>query len=68
MTKTEIVEIKSKPKPPIKYREYSLVTHPNPQNALTIFEETHRYTPKVMYFYKPPSGKFQSWIIVENEE
>jgi hypothetical protein len=39
-----------------------------PQNALTIFEETHRYTPKVMYFYKPPSGKFQSWIIVENEK
>jgi hypothetical protein len=66
MKKTEVITIESKPK---HYdHEYLRVTHPKPENALATFEDLHGYTPKKMYHYFPPSGKFQSWIIVENGE
>ena len=65
MKKTEIIEINVKPAPP--YKEYRLVTHPKSEDALAIFEDTHGYRPKIMYYYNPVGKKFQSWIIKEDE-
>ena len=65
MKKTEIIVIESKPKPP--YMEFSLVTHPTPESAIAIYEDRTRKVPKKMYHYIPPSGKFQSWIVKEND-
>lgn len=65
MKKTKITVIESKPKLP--YKEYPLVAHPRAEDALAIFEDIHGYRPQKMYHYIPPSGKFQSWIIVEDE-
>jgi len=61
--KIEIIPITSKLTPP--FFEYKLVTHPNAEDALATFEEIKGYRPKTMYFYDPPSHKFQSWIIKE---
>ena len=66
LKKTEIIEIESKPKPP--YDELSLVTHPKAQDAIDTYEDRHGSCPKTMYFYNPPSGKFQSWIIPKGTE
>jgi hypothetical protein len=65
MKKTEIIPIPIEVKPAPPYFEYKLVTHPKVENALDIFEALKGYRPKKMYHYKPPSGKFQSWIIKE---
>lgn len=59
----EIIKITSKLTPP--FFEYRLVTHPESEDALATFEDIKGYRPKVMYFYDPPSHKFQSWIIKE---
>lgn len=63
--KLKPIKIESKPKPP--YFEYRLVTHPKSENALDIFEDLKGYRPKKIFHYDPPSHKFQSWIIKEDE-